>query len=408
MSKLSPEMLLAMDNVQKEKVKSMIIELANRTNYLTKKDIGDWRRAWQMAIRVEHPYRGRLYDVYTDVDIDLHLTGAISQRKKFVQRKSFKIVNKKDKKELPDITELFEAEWFKTFVSLSLDSFFWGHSLIQFGDIITVDGKRQFQNTSLVPRKHVIPEYGVIVREAGDMPNAGVDYRSGDLAKWCIEAGDPQSLGLLLKLSPQAISKKNMLAFWDAFGEMFGMPIRIGKTTSRDQKEISKVEKMLEEMGAAAWGLFPEGTEIEIKETTRGDAFQVYDKRIERANSEMSKGVLNSTMTLDNGSSRSQSEVHLEVVKNVIETDADFIRDLVNNKLIPFMVMHGFPVQGARFDWDESIDYSPADQIKYEQMLLDAGYEIDPEYFSEKYNIKITGKKTKETGTPNTKLNFFA
>jgi hypothetical protein len=409
--KYAPEMLLAMDNVQKDKVKSMIIELANRTQYLTKKDIGDWRAAWQMAIRVEHPFRARLYDVYTDVDIDLHLTGAISQRKNFVQRKSFKIVNKKDKKELPDSTELFESEWFKGFMSLALDSRYWGHSLIQFGDIITIDDKRQFQNVTLVPRKHVIPEYGVIVHEVGDLPTRGIDYRTGDLARWCIEAGAPSDLGLLLKLAPHAISKKNMLAFWDAFGEMFGMPIRIGKTTSRDPKEISKVEKMLEDMGAAAWGMFPEGTEIEIKETTRGDAYNVYDQRIERANSEMAKGVLNSTMTLDNGSSKSQSETHLKVVENVIQTDADFIRDLVNNRLIPFMIMHGFPVKGCRFDWDESIDYTPAEQVAYETMLLNAGYEIDPEYFNEKYNLKITGKSVGQVVSKpldKTKLNFFA
>jgi len=167
-------------------------------------------------------------------------------------------------------------------------------------------------------------------------------------------------------------------------------------------------------MGAAAWGLFPEGTEIEIKETTRGDAFNVYDKRIERANSEMSKGVLNSTMTLDNGSSRSQSEVHLEILQNVIETDADFIRDLVNNRLIPFMIMHGFPVKGVRLDWNSAIDYTPSEQIAYEKMLLDSGYEIDPEYFNEKYNVKITGKKEPAKPTPpvppldKTKLNFFA
>jgi len=420
----TPEMLLAMDNVKQEHVKSMIIELANRTQYLTKKDIGDWRQSWQMAIVVEHPRRARLYDVYTDVDIDLHLTGAVSQRKGFTQRKSFKLVDKKGKKENSDITEIFETEWFKNFISLALDSRYWGHSLIQFGDIVTVDDKRQFENTTLVPRKHVMPEFGVIVKEVGDLPTMGIDYRTGELATWCIEAGNPFDLGLFLKISPQAISKKNMLAFWDAFGELFGMPIRIGKTTSRDKTEITKVEKMLADMGAAAWGLFPEGTEIEIKETTRGDAFNVYDKRIDRANSEMSKGVLNSTMTLDNGSSRSQSEVHLEILKNVIEADADFIRDLVNNKLLPFMMMHGFPVKGYRFDWDVSIDYKPEEQRAIEDMLLKYGYIIAPAYFTDKYNIQITGikeptkveppvepdpleEKGKKTTKPKTPLNFF-
>jgi phage gp29-like protein len=243
----------------------------------------------------------------------------------------------------------------------------------------------------------VVPEYGVIVKEIGDEWKRGIDYRSGKLSEWVIESGKTHELGLLLKCSPPTLSKKNMLAYWDAFGELFGMPIRIGKTISRDQKEISKVEKMLSDMGAAAWGLFPEGTEIEIKETTRGDAFNVYDKRIDRANSELSKGILNQTMTIDNGSSMSQSEVHLKVFENVVDADADFLRDIINNKLIPFMAMHGFAVEGYRFNWDENIDYSPQEQINIEQMILNGGYEIDPKYFAEKYNIPITGKTQRST-----------
>ncbi len=156
-----------------------------------------------------------------------------------------------------------------------------------------------------------------------------------------------------------------------------------------------------------AWGLFPEGTEIEIKETTRGDAYNVYDKRIERANSELSKGILNQTMTIDNGSSQSQSEVHLEVLENVIEADAKFLKGVVNDKLLPLMTRHGFNVEGYRFEYDESIDYTPDEQIRIEQMLLNAGYEIEPKFFAEKYNVKITGKKKQET-TPPLANDFFA
>ena len=145
-------------------------------------------------------------------------------------------------------------------------------------------------------------------------------------------------------------------------------------------------------MGAAAWGLFPEGTEIDIKETTRGDAFNVYDKRVERANSEISKGLLNQTMTIDNGSSLSQSEVHLEVFENVVESDADLVKDIVNDQLIPRMVKHGFPIKGLRFIYDESIDYTPEQQVLFETMIADR-FEVDPKYFINKYNIPIIGKK---------------
>lgn len=183
-----------------------------------------------------------------------------------------------------------------------------------------------------------------------------------------------------------------MLAYWDMFGEIFGMPIRIGKTSSRDRTEIDRTEKFLQDLGAAGWALFPEGTELEIKETSRGDAFNVYDKRIDRANSEISKAILGQTMTIDSGSSLSQSEVHLKVFNNIIDADADFIRDTINHKLFPFLIMHGFPLQNYTFDWNEYPDYTPEQQLQIEQMLLQ-NYEIDPKYFSEKYNINILGKK---------------
>lgn len=375
----------------RRKLKKMTISLEMQTQALTKNDIRNWRQAWQQAISIENPQRIQLYRIYTDALVDLHLSGCIGQRKGFVKKKSFKLVDRKGQ-ENEEVTELFETKWFKNFVELALDSNFWGHSLIELGDVITVDGKMRFDGVKLVPREHVIPEYGVITRNQGEDWTQGFSYREGDMRKWCIEAGEPNSLGILLKMCPQTIAKKNMEIFWNQFGEMFGMPVRIGKTSSRDDKDIKKIESMMEGMGAAAWGLFPEGTEIEIKETSRGDAFNVYDRRIERANSEISKGSLFQTMTIDSGSSLSQSEVHLAIFQNVIDSDADMIRDLINDELIPRMIIHGFPVKGLRFDWDESIDYTPEQQRSIEEMILDR-FEVNIQYFIDKYNIPITGKK---------------
>ena len=377
---------------QKNKIKKMTVELALNTDNLTKKDIGNWRRAWQRAINIERPSRASLYDIYADSLVDLHLAGAIDQRKNYTLKKAFRITGENGK-EHKDLTSLFEKEWFKDFADLVLDSRFWGHSLIEFGDVIGSGNERSFDGVSLVPRKHVIPEYGVVVRNQNDEPQKGVSYRTGDFASWCVEAGKPKDLGLLLKCSPQAISKRNMMAFWDNFGEIFGAPVRIANTTSRDQAELDKIENMMDTMGAMSWGVFPEGTEVRFMETSRGDAFQVYDKRIDRANSEISKGILNQTMTIDSGSSYAQSDVHLEVFENVIERDADFLKDIINDKLIPFMILHGFELDGYVFEWDHAVDYSIADMRSVEQMLINGGYDIDPKYFVEKYNIPIIGRR---------------
>ena len=212
-------------------------------------------------------------------------------------------------------------------------------------------------------------------------------------SKWCIEVGKPRDLGLLLKCVPQAFSKKNMRAYWDVFGELFGMPIRIAKTNVQTGSERSRIEAMLENMGAAAWGLFPDGTDIDIKESSRGDAFNVYDRRIDRANSEMSKGILNQTMTIDNGSSLSQSEVHLEIFENVCAADAAMVRNIVNDKLIPLMLEHGFSLEGLSFDWDEAASFSPSERREMERMILQS-YDVDPQYFIDRYKIPITGKRS--------------
>ncbi len=382
---------------KKDKQKNkLLVDLQKQTEYLTKKDIGAWRSAWQRAIDVNNPNRVQLYNIYTDVEIDMHLSGCIGQRKGMVLKRAFRLVDSNGK-ENKDITDIFESDWFVKFMNYVLDSRYYGHSLIQFGIPITVMNKMRFESIELVPRKHVIPEFGVIVRNINDTPQSGISYRDTELADWCIEAGDPYDLGLLLKCAPSALSKKNMLAFWDGFGEIFGMPIRIAKTTATDEKERSRIEEMLSRMGAAFYGLFQEGTDIEIKESSRGDAFNVYDKRIDRANSEISKGILNQTMTIDSGSSLSQSEVHLEVFKNVVDADAQFLRNIINDRLLPFMEKHGFPVTGYIFEWNDSVEYTPQEQINIEQMLINGGFEIDPNYFAEKYNIPITGRREPAT-----------
>ena len=264
------------------------------------------------------------------------------------------------------------------------------------------DGKRQlsYDSVRLIPRKHVIPEYHRIITSLHQDWQSGIDYHDPVFAPYLIEVGQPDCLGLFLKAATQTIPKKNALAFWDTFAEIFGMPMRIARTTSRDDKELAKMEKMMADMGTEGWGIFQQGTEIEVVESSKGDAFNVYDKRIDRANSELSKLVIGQTMTIEDGSSLSQSQTHLEVFKNLVEADCDLIRDMVNNQLLPRMVLHGFPVQGKHFEWDYSVDYTPEQQRQYEELVLN-NYEVDPSYFAEKYNMPVKERKpTAPDGSP--------
>ena len=127
--------------------------------------------------------------------------------------------------------------------------------------------------------------------------------------------------------------------------------------------------------------------------------FNVYDKRIDRANSELSKLIIGQAMTIEDGSSLSQSETHLEVFENLVESDCTMLRDIVNNQLIPRMVKHGFPIKGMRFKWDDAVDYTPEQQVAYETMVADR-YEVDPSYFAEKYIMPVGERRNAQPMLP--------
>ncbi len=377
---------LARDSDRKKMMRT-VIELQRVTDAVTRHDIEDWRKAWQLAINVDSPNRSRLYDIYRDVDVDLHLTGCVAQRCGFVMSKSFKLVDASGRED-GDALHLFDQLWFKEFMRLALESRCWGYSLIYLGDVSRDgDGCPAFRGLRLVPRKHVVPEHGRIIRNVTDDWRTGTDWREAADA-WYIGIGRTDDLGLYHKAATQTIPKKNMMAFWDSFGEIFGMPMRIARTMSRDPKEKAVLERMMREAAHNLAIITGMDTQIEFVESGKGDAFNVYDRRIDRANSELSKLTIGQTMTIEDGSSLSQSQTHLKVLENLVESDRDMIRDAVNNELLPRMVLHGFPVEGLRFEWDDAVDYTPEQQRAYETMISDR-YEVDGSYFAEKYGMPV-------------------
>ena len=194
-------------------VKSVVIGLQRTTDALTRKDIADWRSAWQMAINVDSPNRKKLYDIYRDVEVDAHLSGCVAQREGFVMAKSFKLVDPNGK-ENEYAQHYFDQAWFKRLCRLILDSRYWGHSLIELGDVVTDgDGCPCYSQVALIPRKHVIPEYGRVITDLGQDWTTGIDYHEPPFSEWLIEAGQPDDLGLYLKAAQHTIPKKNMLAF---------------------------------------------------------------------------------------------------------------------------------------------------------------------------------------------------
>ena len=378
---------------------SVVAGLVRTNEYLVRNDVSNWRNAWQSAIDVRNPSRRKLYDIYRDAMADAHLSGCIQQRVGFVMSRSFKLVDQDGEASL-EAAHCLDQAWFKQFCRLALDSIWYGHSLIELGDVVTDgDGHPSLASVTLIPRRHVIPEYGRVIPRLGMTWSSGIEYRKPPFCDSLVEVGQPDDLGLLLKAALHTIPKKHALSFWDCFAEIFGMPMRIARTTTRDPKEYKRIEDMIYD-GASNLGMVTGmDTEIEFVESGKGDAYNVYDRRIDRANSELSKLTIGQTMTIEDGSSLSQSETHLQVFENLVEADRDMLRDVINNQLLPKLIKLGFPLKGLRFEWDDAVDYTPEQQIAFEKMVADR-YQVDPSYFADKYNMPVGERLRQQPSVP--------
>ena len=75
----------------------------------------------------------------------------------------------KSEKEDEELKKIFDSIWFKTLMGFYFEARYWGHSLVQLGDVITTaEGVPAYDNVLLIPLKHVISEYGRVVGELGD------------------------------------------------------------------------------------------------------------------------------------------------------------------------------------------------------------------------------------------------
>lgn len=352
--------------------------------YRISQDIGKWRTALTSAENVNNPQRYWLLQTYNDVVLDAHTTACIQQRKNLTLSRNFCVINK-DKSENEQLSEMLESQWFRDFLDLSLDSLFWGYSLIQFDSLVNDN----FNEVNLVPRQFVKPEFSIVTKNWGD--TVGIPFKEAPYNEFCIGVGKPRDLGLLNKVAPLVIWKKNALSAWAQHQEIFGSPIRIGKTSSRDKKTTDNMDNMLKNMGVAAWGRFDTSDIIELIESNKSDAYMVFDMMIERCNSEIAKLILGQTGTTAEKSFVGSAEVHERILKQYGENDEHFIENVLNYQLIPMLEGLGIKFNGAKIETEEDDELGLVERSKIDLELLKY-YDIDAEYIEKTYGTPVVKK----------------
>src|SRR5690606_12046346 len=102
------------------------------------------------------------------------------------------------------------------------------------------------------------------------------------------------------------------------------------------------------------------------------------------------KRLVGGTMVSDNGSSRSQSEVHERTLNYIIsEKEKRMIEFMVNEDLIPILRQYGYPfTDDDEFVFDRSEDLTMTQHWNIVREALNH-YDIPEQWISEKFNFPI-------------------
>jgi phage gp29-like protein len=332
-------------------VQKLSITQVNRTNV----DIKKWRSAVTSAESVQNPSRSTLYDLYAELLLDAHLQSVLEKRRTAVMNVPVTFRTDGDIDE--ELEMLIQSPWFSRMIADVLDTKFWGHTLLQFRK----DGV--FIDYDLIPRKHVMPERGIVKLNQND--STGLPYRDGAIPG-VMEVGSRTDLGLLCQAAPWVIYKRNCMGDYAQYAELFGMPIRKGTYDGYDEIARQKLLNDLAEMGSAGVFVHPEGTSVDFVESTqKGGSNEVYTGLINIANAEISKLILGNTLTTDVGQSGTQAlgTIHREVEEQIMQSDRRFVTEVLNYHLSDVLTAFGYNLENGEFAFQDEESIPLKDQI---------------------------------------------
>lgn len=120
--------------------------------------------------------------------------------------------------------------------------------------------------------------------------------------------------------------------------QIFGLPLRWATyAQGADDALIGKICSMLEDMGSQAWAAFPAGTQLELKEPSKGSGQWPQEGMLDRADRQCDLLILGQTLTSDVGASGSRAlgDVHKSVRDEIVRGAADWLASVLNAQFGP-------------------------------------------------------------------------
>ena len=359
-----------------------------------RQDVGSWNTALTMARKAEKPKRHLLYNLYDEISIDGLLSSQLGNRILKSLATSFTISDKSGK-ENEELTALLQNKiWVNEVNKAIIGSITHGHSVIEFNWI--GEGEAQDLQCTLIDRQNIEPREGLFYPDYN--ADKFVAYREmAEYGTWILEFGNPKELGLLNSAVPHVLFKRFAQSCWSELCEIARIPPTVMKTDTQNVAMLRRAERMMRDMGAAAWFIIDESEKFEWAEASNANG-DVYQKLMTFCNNEISMLISGAVMGQDtvNGSN-SKEKTMQDTLQTLVDADLSLIEQYWNTRIIPALINIGVLSGECVFSYPETEDIAQLWTMVKDSM---SDYEMDIEWMNSTFGLKVVKAKQMQSAAP--------
>ena len=338
---------------------------------------------------------GGNYEAYEDLLRDDRVHSTFAQRRSAVVAREWEVVpggpRRRDRIAADSLREsLAHVDW-DSVTDQMLYGVFYGYSVAEaiYGrdgasvvlDRIAVRNRRRF-----VFGVDCLPRLVTVAKPDGEElpPKKFWHFRCGG-----DNSDEPYGRGLANQLYWPVFFKRSQIRYWLIGLEKFAQPTPMGKYPRGQANQRDKLLAALKAMVVDGALAIPDDMDVSLIEAARTGTvdYGAFNDAMDRA---ITTVVLSQTMTTDDGSSRSQAEVHLEVRDEVVEADAWLIDDSFGSQVGAWLTEWNYP--DAARPVVRRIMETPTRQgprAMRDKLITEMGWRPTADYIEETYGVPV-------------------
>lgn len=172
------------------------------------------------------------------------------------------------------------------------------------------------------------------------------------------------------------------------------------KTNTRDNNALRRAEKMMTDMGAAAWFIIDESEQFEWANTGVPSTGEVYNGLIGLCRDNISVLISGAIIGQDTKfGSRGKEQSAQDMLQSLVDADQTMVEQYMNDKILAALYKIGvLPTEGLRFQYDQAEDLS---ELFDRTIKLLPYKKINNDWIKTKFGVEV--EEDKESNQP---INF--